>query len=343
MDGPFLWYLNRSTGFVILALFTLTTALGVLSTGSRGRPTDAELRQPGAAPQRVAAGRALLVVHVVSAVVDSFVDIRWWQAFVPWLGSTYLPLWLGLGTLACDLFLVVTVTSLLRARMQHRFVAGGAPDVLRSPGCCALAHGIGIGTDVQATPSRGPTPSSASCVAVVLGAVGLRLGRLAADRALTRCEPVTPAALAPSPVPIPTDVQVHPGPALLPGIADGPSLAAHRAQYGELPGRRRRRAARGHRAPPAARPRRCGVPLRHQAPRRRRGQATRRRGQPQRGRARQRQGHRAGPHPAPPGPRRGRRHGAGAGRPRPAPGPARRPAGRGHRAGGRAGRAPTTG
>lgn len=46
---------------------------------------------------------------------------------------------------------------------------------------------------------------------------------------------MTSAALAPSPVPIPTDVQVHPGPALLQGIADGPSLAAHRRQYGELP------------------------------------------------------------------------------------------------------------
>ena len=40
---------------------------------------------------------------------------------------------------------------------------------------------------------------------------------------------------APSPVPIPTDLQIHPGPALLSGIEDGPSLAAHRAQYGELP------------------------------------------------------------------------------------------------------------
>ncbi len=40
---------------------------------------------------------------------------------------------------------------------------------------------------------------------------------------------------APTPVPIPTDLAIHPGPALLAGIEDGSSLAAHRAHYGPLP------------------------------------------------------------------------------------------------------------
>lgn len=39
-----------------------------------------------------------------------------------------------------------------------------------------------------------------------------------------------------SPVPVPTEVQVRPGPALLAGVAAGPGLAAHREQYGALPG-----------------------------------------------------------------------------------------------------------
>ena len=39
----------------------------------------------------------------------------------------------------------------------------------------------------------------------------------------------------PSPVPFPDRVTVRPGPALLAGIEHGPSLAAHRHQYGELP------------------------------------------------------------------------------------------------------------
>jgi NADH:ubiquinone oxidoreductase subunit F (NADH-binding) len=39
----------------------------------------------------------------------------------------------------------------------------------------------------------------------------------------------------PSPVPAQTEVTVRPGPALLAGIENGPSLGAHRSQYGDLP------------------------------------------------------------------------------------------------------------
>ena len=42
-----------------------------------------------------------LGAHIVSSVVDEYVDIRWWQAFVPY-GATYEPLWLGLGAVAVD-------------------------------------------------------------------------------------------------------------------------------------------------------------------------------------------------------------------------------------------------
>ncbi|HET8959140.1 NADH-ubiquinone oxidoreductase-F iron-sulfur binding region domain-containing protein [Nocardioides sp.] len=48
---------------------------------------------------------------------------------------------------------------------------------------------------------------------------------------LTREEDGRPA----SPVPAPKEVTVRPGPALLAGIENGPSLAAHRAQYGPIP------------------------------------------------------------------------------------------------------------
>lgn len=40
---------------------------------------------------------------------------------------------------------------------------------------------------------------------------------------------------APSPVPVPDVIGIRPGPALLAGVDDGPSLAAHRARYGPLP------------------------------------------------------------------------------------------------------------
>ena len=138
-QGPLLWYLNRSTGLVVLALLTLTAVLGVLATARGGRLLP---RFVGQALHRNLAlwSVVLLALHVTTAVVDSYVDIRWWQAFVPWVGATYLPLWLGLGTVALDLIVLVVVTSLLRARMRHRtwrlvhvlsYAAWGRPPVVR--------------------------------------------------------------------------------------------------------------------------------------------------------------------------------------------------------------------
>jgi methionine sulfoxide reductase heme-binding subunit len=146
-DDPLLWYLNRSTGLVVLAMLTLSVLLGVVSTGRGGRLLP---RFVGQALHRSLAlwSVVLLGLHVVTAVVDSYVDIRWWQAFVPWVGASYLPFWLGLGTLALDIVVVVVVTSLARSRMRHRswrlihvlsYVAWAV----------AVAHGLGIGTDLR--------------------------------------------------------------------------------------------------------------------------------------------------------------------------------------------------
>jgi predicted ferric reductase len=180
LHGPMLWYLNRSTGLVVLVLLTVTAVLGVLSTGGGGRVVP---RFVGHALHRNLAlwSVVLLGVHVATAVVDTYVDIRWWQAFVPWAGATYLPLWLGLGTLALDLLVLVVVTSLLRARMRHRtwrlvhLAAYGAWAV-------AVAHGLGIGTDLR-TPGWERSAVWAS-VALVAGIAAVRLVRASARHAL---------------------------------------------------------------------------------------------------------------------------------------------------------------
>jgi methionine sulfoxide reductase heme-binding subunit len=179
-NGPLLWYLNRSTGLVVLALLTLSALLGVWSTGRGGMVVP---RFVGQALHRNLAlwSVGLLGLHVTTAVVDTYVDIRWWQAFVPWLGASYLPLWLGMGTLALDVFVLVVLTSLLRTRMRHRswrlvhllsYVAWGV----------AVAHGLGIGTDLR-TAGWERTTVWAS-VALVSGVAVVRLVRVAAGRAL---------------------------------------------------------------------------------------------------------------------------------------------------------------
>ena len=35
LEGPMLWYINRGTGLTVLVLLSLSTALGVLTTGGR--------------------------------------------------------------------------------------------------------------------------------------------------------------------------------------------------------------------------------------------------------------------------------------------------------------------
>jgi methionine sulfoxide reductase heme-binding subunit len=182
MDGAALWYLNRSTGVVLLVLLTLSVVLGILALG--GRPAG---RVPRFATQSLHRNVALLSVlalaaHVVTAVLDSFVDIRWWNALLP-AGAAYEPLWLGLGTLSLDLILVVVATSLLRTRLRHRtwrivHVSSYLAWV------SALAHTIGIGTDLQNRTAWAVVPT-VCCVLVVAMAVSYRLVRLTTDPELT--------------------------------------------------------------------------------------------------------------------------------------------------------------
>jgi methionine sulfoxide reductase heme-binding subunit len=176
IEGPFLWYLNRGSGVVALVLLTAATVLGVLALG--GRPGGWVPRFVTQAVHRNVALLAvlLLTVHVVAAVVDEFVEIRWWHAVVPFT-STYQRVWMGLGAVALDLMVLVTVSSLLRRRMHYR---GWRALHLSAYALWAasIAHGIGMGTDL----GDGLWLLTLVCGAVVPAAVTWRLTRAAADR-----------------------------------------------------------------------------------------------------------------------------------------------------------------
>ncbi|MGL4745850.1 MAG: ferric reductase-like transmembrane domain-containing protein [Dermatophilaceae bacterium] len=145
MTGPVLWYANRGTGVVLLALMTVTTVLGVLATRRTTRPTWPRFVTQGL--HRTLAGVAVvvLVAHAGSAVIDEYVDIRWWQALVP-VGSTYQPLWLGIGVLSLDLLVVVIATSLVRSRLPHRLWSSVHLTAYVA-WLAGFVHGVGIGTD----------------------------------------------------------------------------------------------------------------------------------------------------------------------------------------------------
>jgi methionine sulfoxide reductase heme-binding subunit len=187
LDGSVLWFLNRSTGVVTIVLLTLTTVLGVLAIG--GRPAGRVPRFVTQAFHRNVAllSVLLLTVHLVTAVLDEFVEIRWWEAFIPFVGD-YEPLWVGFGAIATDLMIVVVVTSLFRTRMQHNLWRGLH---LTTYGLWALAigHGIGVGTDM----TESMWLLTVVCAIAVPLAAALRLGRLVIDR--TSASSTTPGGL----------------------------------------------------------------------------------------------------------------------------------------------------
>ena len=140
-----LWALGRGTGIVSLAMFTVSLSLGVLARS--GRPAGSLGRVGASSLHRAAAitGVGLVAVHMVSLLFDSYAQLRAVDLLVPFL-ATYRPLWLGLGTLAVDLLLVVTVVSLLRHRLGPRtFRIVHYSTSLLWP--IALLHSLGPGTD----------------------------------------------------------------------------------------------------------------------------------------------------------------------------------------------------
>jgi sulfoxide reductase heme-binding subunit YedZ len=168
-DSPLLWYLNRATGTVVMVLLTLVVVLGILATfGRAGRGVPRFVTQAFHRQVSLLAV-AMLAAHVLTAVLDTFVDIRWWQAVVPF-GGSYRPMWLGLGALALDGIAVVVATSLVRTRMGHR--RWGAVQILGYHAwASAVAHGVGIGTD---SPSGWSRVLTLGCVGAVALATVVR-------------------------------------------------------------------------------------------------------------------------------------------------------------------------
>ena len=148
MNGPFLWYLNRATGLVLLVLFTVVVVLGIrAASAGRGRTTSGRRRFGWQHIHRNLGllGVVLLALHVVSAVADEYVDIRWWQAFVPF-GATYRPVFLAAGALALDILVAVVITALLRQRLGGRGWRV-VHQLSYAAWLASVVHTVGIGTD----------------------------------------------------------------------------------------------------------------------------------------------------------------------------------------------------
>ena len=160
------WYLMRGSGLVTFVLLTLTVVLGV--AGQKGLKSRLVPAAVTAGVHKTVAllAASFLALHVVTAVLDSWIGISWLNVVVPF-GAGYRPMFVGLGALSLDLIGAVIITSLLRARLGYRtwrlvhWLTWASWPV-------AYLHSIGTGTD--ATHGFGLAVTSACAIAFVAAA-----------------------------------------------------------------------------------------------------------------------------------------------------------------------------
>jgi sulfoxide reductase heme-binding subunit YedZ len=168
--SPF-WFITRATGAVSLVLLTLSVTLGIVNvrrTQIAGVP-----RFVLDSVHRTASllAVAFVFVHIATTLLDGYAPISLLDVVIPF-GSAYRPVWLGLGTVAFDLLIAITITSLLRRRLGHgpwratHWLAYASWPV-------ALFHGLGTGSDAK---THWLLVLSGVCVVAVLAGVVVRVG-----------------------------------------------------------------------------------------------------------------------------------------------------------------------
>jgi len=186
-----LWYLTRGTGVVSLILLTTVLVLGVLGVTRWRSDRWPRFLVAGLHRNLTLFAIAFVVVHVVTTVADGFAPIRLVDAVVPFI-SAYRPIWLGLGALAFDLLLALTLTSLLRARVGLRLWRA-VHWLAYAAWPLALVHGLGTGSDSRLGWLQILT---LGCAAAVAAAVAVRLLRADARPRLRIAAGVATVAVA---------------------------------------------------------------------------------------------------------------------------------------------------
>ncbi|MGO8871017.1 MAG: ferric reductase-like transmembrane domain-containing protein [Acidimicrobiales bacterium] len=167
---PVLWYATRATGVVALVLLTGTMVLGMLTAGRARSRSWPAFAQADLHKRISLLAVVFLTIHVITAVLDTYVDIGRAALVVPF-ASPYRPLWTGLGTVGVDLLVAVGVSSALRQRISARtwrgvhWLAYGSWPV-------AMAHSLGEGTDASTLWMDGV---AAVCALAVTGALVWRV------------------------------------------------------------------------------------------------------------------------------------------------------------------------
>ena len=83
-----LWYLTRGFGLVALILLTLTMVLGLTQIVRFARPGWPRFVVSALHKNAALLAVAVLAVHILTAVLDSYAPIRVVDVFVPFVGNT---------------------------------------------------------------------------------------------------------------------------------------------------------------------------------------------------------------------------------------------------------------
>jgi methionine sulfoxide reductase heme-binding subunit len=168
------WYASRATGIVALLLLTAVLVLGILVNRQGRLPGLPRFAVTDIHRNLSLLSVAFVAVHVLTAVLDTYVHIPLISAVIPF-ASGYERLWLGLGAVSLDIMAAMIVTSLLRGRMNR--VLWRAVHVLAYASWpVAFAHSIGSSQDLQ---QGWLLDVAIGCAVIVAAAVVWRLAHAA--------------------------------------------------------------------------------------------------------------------------------------------------------------------
>ena len=186
------WFITRGTGAIALVLLTLSVALGIADVRRVRLPNVPRFVIDALHRNASLLAVVFIVVHIATSILDGFAPIGLLDAVVP-LHSAYRPIWLGLGAVAFDLMLAVTITSLVRRQIGYRtWRAVHWLAYLSWP--VALVHTFGTGSDAK---TGWLLVLSAICVLVVVAAVIARVMAGWPDNLPVRVGALGAAALVP--------------------------------------------------------------------------------------------------------------------------------------------------
>ena len=168
------WYASRATGIVALLLLTAVLVLGILVNRQGRLPGLPRFAVTDLHRNLSLLSVAFIAVHVLTAVLDTFVHIPLASAVIPF-ASGYERFWLGLGAVSLDIMLAMIVTSLLRGRL-NRVLWRAVHLLAYASWPVAFAHSIGSSKDLQ---QGWMLVLAAGCAMIILAAVVWRLAHAA--------------------------------------------------------------------------------------------------------------------------------------------------------------------